>query len=80
MARSLDAVFQTDLPKARRTGFGKCLNVNERTALALTQGRERFSFRKLSGVDHHRHVHTVEISAVNELDLAAEIFDDALFP
>ena len=45
MARSLDAVFQTDLPKARRTGFGKCLNVNERTVLALTQGRERFSFR-----------------------------------
>lgn len=39
MARSLDAVFQTDLPKARRTGFGKCLNVNERTVLALTQGR-----------------------------------------
>lgn len=24
MAQSLDAVFQTDLPKARRTGFGKC--------------------------------------------------------
>ena len=44
MARSLDAVFQTDLPKARRTGFGKCLNVSERTVLALTQGRERFSF------------------------------------
>lgn len=45
MARALDAVFQTDLPKARRTGFGKCLNVNERTVFALTQGRERFSFR-----------------------------------
>ena len=45
MARALDAVFQTGLPKARRTGFGKCLNVNERTVLALTQGSERFSFR-----------------------------------
>ena len=49
-------------------------------AIAAVADRERFSFRKLSGVDHHRHVHTVEISAVNELDLAAEIFDDALFP
>ena len=45
MARALDTVFQTDLPKASRTGFGKCLNVNERTVLALTQGRESFSFR-----------------------------------
>ena len=45
MAQALDTVFQTDLPKASRTGFGKCLNVNERTVFALTQGRESFSFR-----------------------------------
>ena len=45
LAQGLDEVFQTALPKPRRTGFGKCLNVNERTVFALTQGRERFSFR-----------------------------------
>ena len=45
LAQGLDAVFQTALPKPRRTGFGKCLNVNERTIHALTQGRERFAFR-----------------------------------
>ena len=34
MAQALDTVFQTDLPKASRTGFGKCLNVN---AVSYTQ-------------------------------------------
>lgn len=45
MAQQLDQVFQTLLPKTERTGFGKCLNVNERTIHALTSGKEQFSFR-----------------------------------
>lgn len=45
MAQQLDQVFQTALAKPERTGFGKCLNVNERTIYALTQGKEQFSFR-----------------------------------
>ena len=45
MAQQLDQVFQTKLAKTARTGFGKCLNVNERTIYALTSGKESFSFR-----------------------------------
>lgn len=45
MAQQLDQVFQTKLAKTERTGFGKCLNVNERTIYALTSGKEQFSFR-----------------------------------
>ena len=45
MAGQLDQVFQTALAKTERTGFGKCLNVNERTIYALTSGKEQFSFR-----------------------------------
>ena len=45
MAGQLDQVFQTALAKTERTGFGKCLNVNERTIFALTSGKESFSFR-----------------------------------
>ena len=47
LAEGLDEVFQTALPKPARTGYGKCLNVNERTLAALTGGAERFSFRVL---------------------------------
>ena len=45
LAENLDCVFQTDCPKNRRSGYGKCLNVNERVLSALFQGQERFAFR-----------------------------------
>ena len=47
IAQGLDEVFQTALAKTQRTGYGKCLNVNERTIYALTQGKEQFCFRVL---------------------------------
>lgn len=51
MAQNLDAVFQTQLPKTQRSGYGKCLNVNERTIFALTQGKDKFAFRILNIAD-----------------------------
>lgn len=45
LAEDLNAVFQTALPKAQRTGYGKCLNVNERILRALRVGGEPFRFR-----------------------------------
>lgn len=45
LAGNLDAVFQTALPKTERTGYGKCLNVNERTLAALSGGRDRFEIQ-----------------------------------
>lgn len=44
LAEGLDTVFQLDLPKPARTGYGKCLNVNERVLSALFGGAERFAF------------------------------------
>lgn len=44
LAEGLDRVFQTALPKSERTGYGKCLNVNERTLAALCGGGTRFGF------------------------------------
>ena len=44
LARGLDRVFQLDRAKAERTGYGKCLNVNERILAALFGETERFSF------------------------------------
>ena len=44
LAESLDLVFQLDLSKTARTGYGKCLNVNERVLTALFGGEERFAF------------------------------------
>lgn len=44
LARSLDSVFQTDRPRPERTGYGKCLNVNERILAALFGGEEKFAF------------------------------------
>ena len=49
LARNLDCVFQTNAPKAERSGYGKCLNVNERTLAALCGRDERFAFRILNG-------------------------------
>lgn len=51
LARDLDRVFQTDAPKAERSGYGKCLNVNERTLAALCGQDERFAFRILNVAD-----------------------------
>lgn len=47
LAQNLDSVFQTALPKSQRTGYGKCLNVNERTLAALTGGQTQFAFHVL---------------------------------
>ena len=47
LVESLPEVFQVDLPKSRRSGYGKCLNVNERTLAALTESGETFHFRGL---------------------------------
>ena len=44
LAEGLSGVFQTELPKTERTGYGKCLNVNERTLHALCGERQRFGF------------------------------------
>lgn len=44
LAEQLDQTFQISLPKSARTGFGKCLNVNERVLSALFQGGRFFSF------------------------------------
>ena len=45
LAGGLDEVFQTGLAKTERTGYGKCLNVNERTLAALSGGKDKFAFR-----------------------------------
>jgi hypothetical protein len=45
LAASLDGAFQTGAAKKDRRGYGKCLNVNERTIAALTGGKARFCFR-----------------------------------
>jgi len=47
LANRLNDVFQTDLPKELRSGYGKCLNVNERTIAALFGAEHRFAFRPL---------------------------------
>lgn len=44
LAEGLGRTFQLSLPKAARTGFGKCLNVNERVLTALFHGEKAFSF------------------------------------
>ncbi len=46
LADSLDAVFQTGRARDERTGYGKCLNVNERVLAALTGREKRFYFEK----------------------------------
>ena len=48
LAEGLDGVFQTALAKTARTGYGKCLNVNERTLAALSGGKDKFAFRVFS--------------------------------
>ena len=45
LAGELDRVFQTQLSKEERSGYGKCLNVNERTLAALFGRETRFAFR-----------------------------------
>ena len=47
ITEKLPEVFQVDIPKAQRSGYGKCLNVNERTLAALSGSGERFRFRLL---------------------------------
>lgn len=63
MAQQLDQVFQTKLPKPERTGFGKCLNVNERTICALTSGKESFSFRIFAIADEPSVADVAEVTA-----------------
>lgn len=44
-AKGLDEVFQVNAPLAGRSGYGKCLNVNQRTLAALCGPETRFVFR-----------------------------------
>lgn len=44
LAEGLGRTFQLSLPKSARTGYGRCLNVNERVLTALFQGKSSFSF------------------------------------
>ena len=44
LANDLDLVFQSALPKAERSGYGKCMNVNERVLSVLSGGAKHFSF------------------------------------
>ena len=44
LARGLDEVFQKDTRKQERSGYGKCMNVNERVLNFLSGGTKQFSF------------------------------------
>lgn len=44
LAEGLDQVFQLELAKTARTGYGKCLNVNERILEVLFGGEKKFAF------------------------------------
>lgn len=44
LAEGLSQTFQLSLPKTARTGYGRCLNVNERVLAALFHGEKTFSF------------------------------------
>lgn len=61
LAEGLEQVFQLSLPKASRTGYGKCLNVNERILAALFR-EEHFSFRILD-LSHEPAVDTLGAAA-----------------
>ena len=43
LSEGLREDFQLDLDKTERSGYGKCLNVNERIVKALTGGKEKFA-------------------------------------
>lgn len=45
LAESLPHIFQLHMTKEVRTGYGKCLNVNERTLAALCGRDSKFAFR-----------------------------------
>ncbi|MBR1560604.1 MAG: hypothetical protein IJ646_10235 [Clostridia bacterium] len=47
----LNDIFQTDVPIAERRGYGKCLNVNQRTLASLTGGEVRFAFSVADAAD-----------------------------
>lgn len=47
LAANLGEVFQTRLPKTERTGYGKCLNVNERILRCFAAESGPFGFRML---------------------------------
>ena len=45
LAAALPEVFQLHTPRLQRTGYGKCLNVNDRVLAALLPDEAGFSFR-----------------------------------
>ena len=45
LGEGLEEVFQVHAAKEDRTGFGRCLNVNERVLSALSGGGEKFTIR-----------------------------------
>ena len=63
LAGGLGEVFQVDRAKGERTGYGKCLNVNERVLAALFQGRERFAFRMLDITEEPAGTETLRAAA-----------------
>jgi len=50
-AKGLDEAFQVNAPLAERSGYGKCLNVNQRTLATLCGPEARFAFRLLDIAD-----------------------------
>ncbi len=44
-AQGLGETFQVDAPLSARSGYGKCLNVNERTLTSICGAQTRFRFR-----------------------------------
>ena len=48
LVAALPEVFQTRVPRRERTGYGKCLNVNERTLAALCGAEAAFSIEATS--------------------------------
>ena len=44
LAHSLPEVFQSDVPKTQRSGYGKCMNVNDRVLAALFGSSGKFAF------------------------------------
>lgn len=67
LAGTLDAVFQTGLPKAERTGYGKCLNVNERILSCFADEDERFGFRVLDMASEPEEREPAPVPAVHGL-------------
>lgn len=61
-AAKLNGLFQVDAPIARRTGYGKCLNVNQRVLASLCGDDIRFCFA-VASVDEEPEVPAPAVAA-----------------